>query len=99
MTDSPAILTMPEECGLTWVVSAHEQIAPQVAAGTFPRIDISAIRRITTPAIQLVLALARDAHASGHPIEIAGVSRPFDEAIANLALTAQFEKWSRRTHG
>ncbi len=99
MTDSPSLMTLPEECGLAWVVTAHQHLAPLVAAGSTPRLDVSAVRRITTPAVQLLLALAREAHGMGRPLEIAGESRPFDEAIGNLALQAHFGEWSLRIHG
>lgn len=99
MRDSPVVITLPEECGLAWAIEAHETFMSLMASAGSPGIDVSAVRRMTTPAVQLVLALAHEAFGQGRRLVIAGHSPAFDHAVTGLALESHFEQWSERFHG
>lgn len=92
-------LALPEDCGLDWVLHMHEELQNARETPVSPRIDISALNRITTPAMQLISAFFKAAAERGQRGEIIGQSGVFDAALADLGLSVPFEQWSIRVHG
>lgn len=97
MSDSPPLLVLPADCDLDWVDSIHETASQLVAAHGALRFDVSGLRRITTPAIQLMLAAGIALADRGARLEIVGRSEILDTAMADLGLSETFEKWSTRS--
>jgi anti-anti-sigma regulatory factor len=57
------------------------------------RVNASAVDRVSTPCIQVLLAAARSADAAGTPFRIASASEALRAALADLGLQAEFENW------
>ena len=56
-------------------------------------VDASAVDRVSTPCIQVLLAAARSADCAGTSFRIANASEPLRAALADLGLQAEFENW------
>jgi anti-anti-sigma regulatory factor len=56
-------------------------------------VDASAVDRVSTSCIQVLLAAARSADGAGTPFKIANASAALRAALADLGLQAEFENW------
>ncbi len=56
-------------------------------------LDASAVERMSTPCVQLLLAAARAADLAGSPFQILDASDVFQAALADLGLQGEFKKW------
>jgi chemotaxis protein CheX len=56
-------------------------------------LDASAVERMSTPCLQVLLATGRAAEAANSPFQIVNASDVFMAAIADLGLQPQFTNW------
>jgi chemotaxis protein CheX len=56
-------------------------------------VDASAVDRVSTPCIQVLLAAARSADLAGTSFGIANASEALRAALADLGLQAEFKNW------
>lgn len=56
-------------------------------------LDASAVERMSTPCVQVMLAAGRAADLANAPFQIARASEAFRAALDDLGLQAEFEKW------
>lgn len=99
MSDLSHAIALPEDCTLDWAFHLQEEALPLRDGITTPRFEVSAVCRITTPVLQLMLAILKWSAERGQRGEVAGASVLFDSAVAELGLTPLFEQWSTRIHG
>ncbi len=74
---------LPADCRMTELPALREQCL----AAPSSTLDASAVERVDTAALQLLVAFHRDALARGGKITWAGVSTPLREAAERLGLT------------
>ncbi|MBV9561027.1 MAG: STAS domain-containing protein [Bradyrhizobium sp.] len=56
-------------------------------------LDASAVQRMSTPCVQILLAAGRSAQAVQKPYKITNASDVFRAAIADLGLQSEFSNW------
>ncbi len=56
-------------------------------------VDASEVERMSTPCVQVLLAAALAADASGKPFIISDASGSFRSALADFGLQSKFSKW------
>ena len=76
-------IRLPADCRMAELPALREQCL----AAPSSTLDASAVERVDTAALQLLVAFHRDALARGGKITWAGVSTPLREAAERLGLT------------
>ena len=56
-------------------------------------VDATKVASIGTPALQVLYAAGRELFAAGKGMTIANPSGPFQDAVQDLGLTADFDTW------
>lgn len=92
MVTSPDELALPVILDITLAQELRGHLLERLGAGAVI-MDASAVDRVSTPCIQVLLAAGRSAAESGTPFRIAGPSEAFAAALADLGVEAEFRKW------
>jgi anti-anti-sigma regulatory factor len=93
MEQQPRHIDLPAECTSQWASAFHEsRLQTGQMDGDF-LFNAAAVERITTPAVQLLVALARALALEGHSLGITEASEPFRAAIRDLGLGATASQW------
>jgi anti-anti-sigma regulatory factor len=91
--DSGAPLNrLPQVLDLTRAQDLRETMAAQLGDGSV-LLDASAVERMSTPCVQVLLAVGRAADLAGSPFQIIDASDAFRAALADLGLQAEFKNW------
>lgn len=99
MREPAQMIALPEECNTQWAGEFHDLQALDATVAPVVRINASAVCRINTPAIQILLALARSVEARHGRFEIDQPSPAFEAAFADLGLFPTLTQWSTQSHG
>ena len=91
---SPGMLTLPAECDLPWARAFHEGILERAALDRDVEIDARAVERMTTPAVQVIVALSRALEAERRSLTVALPSAAFLSAFSDLGLADMAGTWS-----
>lgn len=82
---SEARVDMPADCRIADVSAWHRQLRAALDASAIV-LDGSAVDRIDTAALQVLVAFQRDAQKRGQQVSWAGVSAPLHDAASQLGL-------------
>lgn len=83
----PAAVALAAECTMTQADALRSQLAA-VFAKPAAAIEISAVRRIDTANLQLLVAFVRDRRAAGLSVEWHGIAQAFTQSADRLGLRA-----------
>jgi chemotaxis protein CheX len=89
-SDEPHCL--PQILDLTQAQSLQQSLMALLAGGAVV-LDASAVERMSTPCMQVLLAAGRVAEAANSPFQIVNASDVFLAAVADLGLQRQFTNW------
>lgn len=87
-------INLPPECDLQWASSFHESLMREGASRKHFSFEAADVIRIGTPAIQLLLAVARATGEHGGHVSVRGASDAFSRAFADLGLASLLTQWS-----
>lgn len=87
---APCVL--PASLDLTQAPVIREQLVSLLHGGDVA-LDASAVERMSTPCLQVLLAAGRAAEAAHCTFQIVNASSCFREAVADLGLEHQFTQW------
>lgn len=83
---------LPQVLDLTQAQNLRDSMAARLSEGALV-LDASAVERMSTPCMQVLLAAGRAADLAGSPFQIINVSDVFRTALADLGLQAEFKNW------
>jgi len=81
------MLKLPSELAVSQVEELYQQLIHELHEVRDINIDASEVNRIDTATIQLLCALQKQLHASGHRIVWHGKSEALVEAVKDLGLS------------
>lgn len=94
MMDAAEVVTLAPALGLGEAEVLHAELVARLLAGGPIMIDGSSVDRITTPAIQVLLACSRAAAAADRTVfTLTAASDSMVEAFRLLGLSAELEAW------
>ncbi len=99
MTEIVHLIDLPDDCSTQWTAEFHDAQLTHAAIATTVRVKAGNVRRINTPAIQMLLAMARSLEARQGQFELDTASPAFLEAFADLGLAAEPAQWSTTRNG
>lgn len=73
-------------CGIREAAALKQELLPLLAVPEAVTIDVAAVQRIDTSALQLLFAFARDRAERGYPLEWSGLNAVFSDALNTLGL-------------
>jgi anti-anti-sigma regulatory factor len=82
--------TFPADFTIAQADDVRQQLARIVAKPTSVTLDLSAIRRIDTAGLQVLMAFIRERRAAGRAVECAGATESFAVTAQMLGLGAVF---------
>lgn len=82
----------PATLDLTAARDLRERLTTMLA-GSGVALDMSAVERMSTPCMQVLLAAGRSADAAKVSFQIVDASDAFRAAVADLGLETQFSNW------
>lgn len=89
MQDSSETLSaLPADCGIAQAEALRDRLAPLRTMEAPVRLDASAVERISTACLQLLVALFRERAEAGYSSALQTPSAPLAEAVAWLGLSA-----------
>ena len=83
---------LPSVLDLTGAQSLRDTLVALLGDGSL-LLDASAVERMSTPCVQVLLAAARAADLAGSPFQVLDASEVFQAALADLGLQDEFKKW------
>ena len=83
---------LPQTLDLTAAQSLQQSLLTSLGGGAVI-LDASAVERMSTPCVQVLLAAGRAADLAGSPLQIIEASDVFRAALADLGLQAEFKNW------
>jgi len=86
-------IRLPEDCDTGWAVEFH---AALTGAGALPLdmvIDGAGVQRVTTPAIQLLLSIARSIGAENGQFSLQNPAPVLRDALTHLGLETLVQEW------
>jgi anti-anti-sigma regulatory factor len=92
-------IQLPAECNAQWACSQHEALARLDHSHIQYRLDAAEVGRMTTPAVQLLVALAQATAGEGGQIRIEAPSPAFLAAFADLGLEGLADEWGVKLDG
>lgn len=95
----PYTIDLPENCDTPWALHFHETMTHDVPPAGPVRLRADGVGRINTPAVQVIVALARSLEARQENLEVDAPSHAFSSAFADLGLTETLQGWSSAAHG
>jgi anti-anti-sigma regulatory factor len=84
-TSSAACVGMPADFRIADVMDMHRQLRDALNMSPIV-LDGTAVDRVDTAALQLLVAFQRDAQKRGHPLSWIGASTPLYDAASQLGL-------------
>ena len=84
-------VALPSECSLALTDDLKRRLAELCKQSQPVTIEVSALRRIDTASMQLLVAFIRDRSAGDAPVRIAGRSPAFEEAVRLLGLAGALQ--------
>lgn len=84
---------LPGACDTPFAVALHEEITRELAGLGEVQIDAASVDRINTPAIQVLLMLARALQAENIPLSVEACSPAFVAGFEQLGLGNQLAQW------
>ncbi|HRE21571.1 MAG TPA: STAS domain-containing protein [Rhabdaerophilum sp.] len=91
---SPGTLLLPADCDMQWARAFHERVLERAAFDQDIEIGAEAVERMTTPAVQVLVALSRALEAERHRLAVTSPSRAFLDGLADLGLAELAGHWS-----
>lgn len=85
---------LPEILDLMSAETLHEKFTFLLSEDKDIVLDCASVARITTPAVQVLMAFANDLQESGAKLSLANRNENIDEAFNLLGLKAFLVKWS-----
>jgi anti-anti-sigma regulatory factor len=85
-----ATATFPADCTIAQADDMKAQLARMLAKPACVTLDLSAIRRIDTAALQVLTAFIRDRRTAGREVACSGASEPFLLTAELLGLSVLF---------
>lgn len=86
-------ISLPKDCDTPFASALHEDIAREVATIHELQLDASDVERINTPAIQLIVMLARALGTENIHMSVESCSPTFVAGFEQLGLGAQLAEW------
>ena len=83
---------LPAILDITRAQDLHATMIARVKGGAVV-VDASAVERVSTPCIQVLLAAARSAEQVGTSFRISNASEALVAALADLGLSEEFKNW------
>ena len=83
---------LPQVLDLTQAQNLRDTMLARLSDGRLV-LDASAVERMSTPCVQVLLATGRAADLVGSAFQIVNASDVFRTAIADLGLHAEFKNW------
>lgn len=101
MATAPDQLELPATVGIGEAEALHGDLVARLAAGGTILVDGSSVERITTPAIQVMLACARTCTTDGDGVRfaISAASDSMRDAFRLLGLEAELDGWMAASTG
>ena len=87
-------INLPEQLDIAALAALKEELVNAASSSGSLRIDGAAVERVSTPAVQLLLAAARAIEADGRTIRLESPSQTLSAAFQDLGLEQEFRKWS-----
>ena len=88
------VLPLQASLDLVAAMRLKEQTSEAIASSTSVVIDASAVERITTPCVQVLVAAAHSAAAQGGTFAVGRASEAFKAAFLDLGLGELYQTWS-----
>lgn len=92
---SPGPLSLPVECDMQWARAFHERLLEHAAFDQDVEIGAEAVERMTTPAVQVLVALSRALEAERSRLVVRSPSPAFLGAFSDLGLGEMAGHWSK----
>jgi chemotaxis protein CheX len=89
---SGAQIRLPQVLDLTQAQNLRDTMAARLSGGPLV-LDASAVERMSTPCVQVLLAAGRAADLAGSPFQFINASDVFRTALADLGIEAEFNNW------
>ena len=83
-------ITCPEHLNITMVQSFKESLQAAFDQGGEHLVDISAVQKVDTTGVQLLLVFQRALQQQGGKVRFGGESESFSNTVAMLGLTEHF---------
>lgn len=99
MSDPSQTLALPDDCNTLWACAFHDTQSTEPAPATTIVVNAEAVRRVNTPAVQVLLAFGRSIEARQGQFRIEGPSPALTEAFTDLGLDTTLAQWSTPSHG
>lgn len=84
---------LPQMLDLTEAQGLRDRMKVLLGKGTIV-LDASAVDRMSTPCVQVLLATARAANSAGTAFKVVNASDAFQAALADLGLQSEFSNWT-----
>lgn len=91
---SSGAMQLPADCDMQWARGFQEQMLERAAFDHDIEIGVAAVERMTTPAVQVLVALSRALEVERHRMVVRGSSAAFVTAFADLGLSEMTLHWS-----
>jgi chemotaxis protein CheX len=85
--------SLPQTLDLTQAHGLQQSLMALLGGGGAVVLDASAVERMSTPCMQVLLAAGLAAQAANSQLQIVNASDVFLAAVADLGLQPQFTKW------
>lgn len=85
--------SLPRECDTPFASRLHEEIAQDLTSLGEVQLDASAVERINTPTIQLIVMIARALGTENIHMSVCACSSAFLAGFEQLGLGAQLSDW------
>lgn len=95
MTDpTPGMMQLPADCDMQWARAFHERLLERAVWDQDIEIGAEAVERMTTPAVQVLVALSRALEAEHRHLVVTSASPAFLDAFSDLGLREMAGHWS-----
>lgn len=86
---------LPAQCDISTVMWCHENLNNYIENNDSMMLSAAGVEKITSPAIQLLIALDKKMSAKNEQLIVADHSDVFAEAFRDLGLMVLLQKWSK----
>jgi chemotaxis protein CheX len=90
--ESGALIRLPQVLDLTRAQNLRDTMAARLSGGPLV-LDASAVERMSTPCVQVLLAAGRAADLAGSTFQFINASDVFRTALTDLGIEAEFKNW------
>lgn len=90
------IIALPERMDITCASALFDQLheAEGKCGSTLLLLDVGAVETLTTPCVQLLLAMEKQLVEHGSGMGIENPSLPFTEVMMQLGMETMLQRWS-----